>query len=597
MIEKIRNFAIVAHIDHGKSTISDRIIEYCKGVDARKMKAQFLDSMDLERERGITIKAQTINLTYTLDGVEYSLNLIDTPGHVDFSYEVSRCLSACDGALLIVDASQGVEAQTLANAYKAIDENLEILPVLNKIDLPSSDTTKVKKQIEEIIGIPTSSAVCVSGKTGAGIPELLQEIIYSIPHPKGKLESATKVLLFDAQYDPYVGIVMLVCVIDGILKKGDTIKMLSTDATYQVEDIGLCQLKRVSTDSLSAGQIGFLCANIKNIKDCKIGDTIVLVNDTETKPARGFQEVKQSVFCSLYPLDSEDYETLKQSIAKLTLNDSSVTYEAESSSALGFGFRCGFLGMLHVEIFKERLDREFNVPIITSAPSVIFYVTSPKGDISHIHNPTNFPDPTLIKSTEEPIAKVSIVTPQEYIGDLIGICVGKRGIQTDVQTISSDRIMLTFKMPLMEIITDFHDKIKSHSKGYASFEWEHESYQESDIVKVAILVNGEPVDALSLLAHRSNAERKGRAICEKLKDLIPRQMFAIPLQAAIGGKIIARETISAYRKDVTSKCYGGDITRKRKLLEKQKKGKKKMRMVGMVEMPQSAFAAVLSTDE
>ncbi|MBL0725815.1 MAG: elongation factor 4 [Alphaproteobacteria bacterium] len=596
MTKEIRNFAIIAHIDHGKSTISDRIIELCNGVSQREMRSQLLDSMDLERERGITIKAQTINLTYSLDNVEYSLNLIDTPGHVDFSYEVSRCLSACDGAMLVVDASQGVEAQTLANAYKAINEDLEILPVLNKVDLQSADVEGVKKQIEEIIGIPTHNAVSVSGKTGFGIQNLLSEIIYSVPHPKGEQDKPTKVLLFDAQYDRYVGIVMLVCIIDGTLRKGDKIKMLSTQAMYEIEDIGLCQMKRVSTGVLSAGQIGFICANVKNINDCKIGDTIVLASDATVKQSKGFQEVKQSVFCSLYPLDGNDYEALKQSIGKLALNDSSITYEPETSGALGFGFRCGFLGMLHVEIFCERLDREFGVQIITSTPSVAFKITNQNGEEIEVQNPSSFPDPSLIKSISEPIATVSMVTPQEHIGALMSVCINKRGIQVDTATISSDRVMMVFKIPLIEIITDFHDKIKSCSRGYVSFEWEQSDYRESDIVKVSILVNGESVDALSLLAHRSNAERKGRAICAKLKELIPRQMFVIPIQAAIGGKIIARETISAYKKDVTAKCYGGDISRKRKLLDKQKKGKKKMRLVGSVEVPQSAFAAVLNVD-
>lgn len=596
MIERIRNFAIIAHIDHGKSTISDRIIEYCGAVEARQMKNQILDSMDIERERGITIKSQTIRLKYSLEGQEYVLNLMDTPGHVDFSYEVSRCLAACEGALLVVDASQGVEAQTLANAYKAIDEGLEIIPVLNKIDLPSADVERCKKEIEDIIGIKTSNAVLVSGKTGDGIPALLEELVYTIPAPKKSDSNLFKAMLVDAFYDQYVGIVILIRIVSGSIKAGDRIKMMSTNSLHVIEAVGVFTPKRVKTDSLSEGEIGFCYANIKKIDDCLIGDTIIAQDDSEAVAMPGFKQIKPVVFCGLYPVDTEDYQVLKDSLAKLCLNDSSISYEYESSKALGFGFRCGFLGMLHMEITQERLSREFDLSLVVTVPSVLYKVINNNGEEIEIHSPADFPDPSLIKSVLEPIADVSIVLPQEYAGEIINLCVQRRGVQIDARSSSGGRIIMKYKIPMAEIVSDFHDRLKSVSKGYASFEYDLGGYEEAEIVKVGILINGEAVDALSILTHKSRSEHRGRKICEKLKDFIPRQMFAIPIQAAIGGKIIARETISAYRKDVTSKCYGGDISRKRKLLDKQKKGKKKMKMMGSVEVPQDVFLAVLKAD-
>ena len=597
-ILKIRNFSIIAHIDHGKSTVSDRIIQLCGGLQDREMTEQVLDSMDIEKERGITIKSQTVRLKYkSKDGNEYIFNLMDTPGHVDFGYEVSRCLSACEGCILLVDATQGVEAQTLANAYKAVDVGIEILPALNKIDLPSSQIDNCKKQIEEVVGLDTSNIALVSGKTGDGIVEMLEQIIHDIPTPSGNVNNPLKALLVDAWYDTYLGVILLVRVIDGELKKGAKIKTLSNGNEYTIEQLGFFTPKKVPCESIKAGEVGYLCANLKNVQDCNIGDTIVSFNDNQTKPLEGFKKVQPVVFCGVYPIDTEDYPKLKESLAKLSLNDSSINYEYETSASLGMGFRCGFLGLLHMEVIHERLEREFDLNIITTAPSVVYKVHLQNGNIVDVHNPSDMPDPTHIKYIEEPIAEVSILTTEEHIGALIKLCEDRRGKQKNLSFSGGNRAVIIYDIPLGEIIFDFHDKLKSVSRGYASFEWQISRYEESEIVKIDIILNGEKMDALSLMAHRSRAEQRGRALCEKLKDLIPRQMFVIPIQAAIGGKIIARETISAYRKDVLAKCYGGDITRKRKLLEKQKKGKKRMKMCGNVEVPQSAFTAVLKMED
>ena len=597
-ILKIRNFSIIAHIDHGKSTVSDRIIQLCGGLQDREMTEQVLDSMDIEKERGITIKSQTVRLNYkSKDGNEYIFNLMDTPGHVDFGYEVSRCLSACEGCVLLVDATQGVEAQTLANAYKAVDVGIEILPALNKIDLPSSQIDNCKKQIEEVVGLDTSNIALVSGKTGDGILDMLEQIIHDIPAPSGDVNNPLKALLVDAWYDTYLGVILLVRVLDGELKKGAKIKTLSNGNEYTIEQLGFFTPKKMPCESIKAGEVGYLCANFKNVQDCNIGDTIVAFNDTQTQPLKGFKKVQPVVFCGVYPIDTEDYPKLKESLAKLSLNDSSINYEYETSASLGMGFRCGFLGLLHMEVIHERLEREFDLNIITTAPSVVYKVYLQNGNIVDVHNPSDMPDPTHIKYIEEPIAEVSILTTEEHIGALIKLCEDRRGKQKNLSFSGGNRAVIIYDIPLGEIIFDFHDKLKSVSRGYASFEWQISRYEESEIVKIDILLNGEKMDALSLMAHRSRAEQRGRALCEKLKDLIPRQMFVIPIQAAIGGKIIARETISAYRKDVLAKCYGGDITRKRKLLEKQKKGKKRMKMCGNVEVPQSAFTAVLKMEE
>lgn len=562
------------------------------------MTEQVLDSMDIEKERGITIKSQTVRLTYkSKDGDEYVLNLMDTPGHVDFGYEVSRCLSACEGCVLLVDATQGVEAQTLANAYKAVDIGIEILPALNKIDLPSSQIDNCKKQIEEVIGLNTTNISLVSGKTGYGILDMLEQIIKNIPAPSGDIKKPLKALLVDAWYDTYLGVILLVRVIDGKLTKGAKIKTLSNNNEYVIEQLGFFTPKKLPCDSIKAGEVGYLCANFKNVQNCNIGDTIVAFNDEYTVPLSGFKKVQPVVFCGIYPIDTEDYPKLKESLAKLSLNDSSINYEYETSASLGIGFRCGFLGLLHMEVVHERLEREFDLNIITTAPSVIYKVYLQNGEVVNVHNPSDMPDLTYVKYIEEPIAEVSILTTEENIGALIKLCEDRRGKQKSLSFSGSNRVVIVYDIPLGEIIFDFHDKLKSLSHGYASFEWQFSRYEKSEIVKIDILLNSEKVDALSLMVHRSRAEQRGRTLCEKLKDLIPRQMFVIPIQAAIGGKIIARETISAYRKDVLAKCYGGDITRKRKLLEKQKKGKKRMKMCGSVEIPQSAFTAVLKMEE
>ncbi len=592
----IRNFSIIAHIDHGKSTLSDRLIQECGAIEDREMQDQILDSMDIEKERGITIKAQTVRLNYKAsDNKTYMLNLMDTPGHVDFAYEVSRCLAACEGSILVVDSSQGVEAQTLANVYSAIDNNHEIIPILNKIDLPASDPDRVKNQIEDVIGIDTSDAISVSAKTGIGIKETLEAIITKLPPPKGDINKNFKALLVDSWYDPYLGVIILARIIDGSIKRGQKIKMLSNKNSYQVDSVGFFTPKKFSCDELSAGQVGFINAQIKEVADCKIGDTLILSNDEESQALPGFKQNQPVVFCGIFPIDASDFEKFRDALAKLHLNDSSFEFEPETSSALGYGFRCGFLGLLHLEIVQERLEREFGLDLITTAPSVIYKIHLRSKDIIEIHSPSEMPDPTKIDFMEEPWIIATIMTPEEHLGAILELCTQKRGVQKEL-SFMGERTMLVYRLPLNEIVYDFYDRLKSCSKGYASFDWQMDNYERSELTKVNILVNSEIVDALSLIVHKSRSESRGRAICLKLKDLIPKQMFAIAIQAAIGGKIIARETVSAMRKDVTAKCYGGDISRKRKLLDKQKKGKKKMREIGNVEIPQSAFLAALKLD-
>ena len=600
--EFIRNFSIVAHIDHGKSTLADCLIEYCGGLEKREMSKQVLDSMDIERERGITIKAQTVRLEYKAkNGNTYHLNLMDTPGHVDFSYEVSRSLAACEGSLLVVDASQGVEAQTLANVYQAIDNNHEIVPVLNKIDLPAAEPEIVKNQIEEVIGIDTSDALMISAKNGIGIESVLEAIIHRLPAPKNNFldidtPNALKALLVDSWYDQYLGVVILVRVFQGSLKKGMKIKMFSTEKVYHVENVGYFTPKKVMCDSLDEGHLGFFTASIKKVTDCKVGDTIIEDKKQNITMLPGFKPNLPVVFCGLYPSDASEFEALKDSLEKLHLNDSSLEFETESSSALGFGFRCGFLGLLHLEIVQERLDREFDLDLITTAPSVIYKINLRVGKQLEVHNPADFPDVQSIESMLEPWIKATIMVPEEYLGSVLALCTDKRGVQVDMRYISG-RIMVVYRLPLNEIVFDFYDRLKSCTKGYASFDWAMDSYEESNLVKLSVLVNSEPVDALSTIVHRSRAEFRGRELCKRLKDLIPRQLFQIAIQAAIGGKIIARENVKAMRKDVLAKCYGGDVSRKRKLLEKQKAGKKRMRNVGNVEIPQSAFIAALKVGD
>ncbi len=596
-IKNIRNFSIVAHIDHGKSTLSDRLIQECGAIEEREMTSQILDSMDIEKERGITIKAQTVRLQYKADnGETYMLNLMDTPGHVDFGYEVSRCLAACEGSILVVDSTQGVEAQTLANVYQAIDNHHEIVSVLNKIDLPASDCESVKKQIEEVIGIDASEAILVSAKTGVGIHETLEAVVHRLPAPKGNAQADFKALLIDSWYDQYLGVIVLVRVIDGVLKKGQKIKMLAANAVYQVDSVGFFTPKKIFCEQLNAGEVGFINAQIKQVADCKVGDTIVYHNNENATALPGFKQNQPVVFCGIYPIDASDFEKFRDALAKLHLNDSSFEYAPESSSALGYGFRCGFLGLLHLEIIQERLEREFDLDLITTAPSVVYKVYLRNNEIKEIHSSVEMPDPVKIEKMQEPWIKATIMTPDTYLGAVLDLCTQKRGVQKEL-TYVGERAMLIYRLPLNEIVYDFYDRLKSCSKGYASFDWQMDGYEESQLAKLNILVNGESVDALSFITHKSRAESRGRAICTKLKDLIPRQMFAIALQAAIGGKIVARETISAMRKDVTAKCYGGDISRKRKLLDKQKKGKKKMREIGNVEIPQSAFLAALKLDD
>ena len=589
----IRNFAIIAHIDHGKSTLADRLIEFCGGLEKREMQEQVLDSMDIERERGITIKAQTVRLNYKAkDGKTYQLNLMDTPGHVDFSYEVSRSLASCEGSVLVVDATQGVEAQTLANVYLAIDNNHEIIPVLNKIDLPSADPERVKTQIEDVIGLDTSDAVETSGKTGLGVDELLEAIVCRLPAPQGDVDAPLKALLIDSWYDPYLGVIILVRIKDGILKRKTQIRMMSNNSTYLVDKVGIFTPKMQDIDALYPGEIGFITASIKSVSDCHVGDTITDNKAPCAQALQGFKPSVPVVFCSIFPVDSSEYEALKDALAKLKLNDASIDYQNENSAALGLGFRCGFLGLLHMEIIEERLEREFDLDLIITAPSVAYKINMTDGSQITLHNPADMPDLTQIKSIEEPWVKATILVPDNYLGAVLKLCTERRGEQVEL-TYAGSRAMVVYKIPLNEIVFDFYDRLKSITSGYASFDYEIIGYEESDLVKVEILINEEPIDALAFLSHRSDAESRGRQICERLKDLIPRHLFKIPIQAAIGGRIVARETISALRKDVTAKCYGGDVTRKRKLLEKQKKGKKKMRQFGKVEIPQSAFIEAL----
>ncbi len=595
MIQNIRNFSIIAHIDHGKSTLADRIIQYCGGLSDREMKQQVLDSMDIERERGITIKAQTVFLKYASpSGKKYNLNLMDTPGHVDFSYEVSRSLAACEGSLLVVDATQGVEAQTLANVYQAIENDHEILPVLNKIDLASADVERVKNQIENVIGIDASNALEVSAKTGEGVNKLLEEIVNRLPSPKYYKDNTLVAMLIDSWYDSFLGVIILVRIRSGTLKRGMKIRMMGTQANYTIERCGFFTPKIQYKDFLDVGEIGFFTAGIRHVSDCKVGDTIT----DEKKPARntlpGFKPSVPVVFCGLYPVDADDFETLKDSLSKLGLNDASFSFEPETSSALGLGFRCGFLGLLHLEIIQERLKREFSLNLITTSPSVVYQVQKTNGKTIEVHNPSSLPDVTHIDSISEPFIKATILLPDQYLGAVMKLCNERRGVQKDLTYLSS-RAMLVYSLPLAEVVFDFYDRLKSITSGYASFDYEFETNLKNDLVKVQILVNSEPVDALSFICHRSNSSSRGKIFCEKLKNLIPRQQFKIPLQASIGGKIIARETINSFRKDVTAKLYGGDVTRKNKLLDKQKKGKKRMRQFGKVEIPQSAFINVLKT--
>ena len=594
IIDNIRNFAIIAHIDHGKSTIADRIIHKCGGLTDREMKAQVLDSMDIERERGITIKAQTVKLNYKAkDGKNYVLNIIDTPGHVDFSYEVSRSLYACEGSILIVDSTQGVEAQTLANVYQALDINHEIIPVLNKIDLPASDIDRTNKQIEDVIGIDTSSSVPCSGKTGEGIEDILEQIINVLPGPKGEKDEQLKCLLVDSWYDTYLGVVILVRIIDGKISKNMKIKMMSTNQEYLVEKVGVFTPKPKDINELNAGEIGFITTGIKVLSDTKVGDTICNAAKPLTEALPGFKPSKPVVFCGLFPVDSSQYQKLKDGLAKLKLNDASFSYEPESSSALGLGFRCGFLGLLHLEIVTERLEREFDINLLTTTPGVVYKIHMNNGKIKDLQNPSSLPDPTFIKFIEEPWIKVTIITPDQYLGSIIKMCQSKRGVQTNL-SYSSNRAILNYELPLNEVVFDFNDRLKSMTSGYASFDYEIKGYREGDLVKMGILVNAEPVDALAMMIHKDFAQTTGREVCEKLKDLIPRHNFMIPIQAAIGGKIIARETIKGFKKDVLTKIHGGGATdRKRKLLEKQKKGKIRAKQFGKVEIPQEAFIGVL----
>ena len=596
-LAQIRNFSIVAHIDHGKSTLADRLIQQTGTVSTRDMTNQILDSMDIERERGITIKAQTVRLDYkAADGKDYVLNLMDTPGHVDFGYEVSRCLAACEGALLVVDASQGVEAQTLANVYQAIDAGLDIVPVLNKIDLPAAEPERVKQQIEDVIGIDASEAIPISAKTGIGIDLVLEAVVTRLPPPKGERDAPLKALLIDSYYDAYLGVVVLVRIIDGELKKGQKIRMMAADAVYQVEQIGVFKPKKVGVEKLGPGEVGYITAQIKQVADTKVGDTITDERKGTAHALPGFKPAQQVVFCGLFPVDAALFEDLREALGKLHLNDASFTYETESSAALGFGFRCGFLGLLHLEIVRERLEREFNLDLITTAPSVIYNIYMNDGTMKELHNPADMPDVTYIDHIEEPWIKATVLVPDEYLGSVLKLCEDRRGRQVEL-TYAGNRAMVIYMLPLNEVVFDFYDRLKSVSRGYASFDYHIEKYEEGDLVKMSILVNDDPVDALSMIVNRQRAEGRGRAMCEKLKDLIPRHMFKIPIQAAIGGKVIARETLSALRKDVTAKCYGGDISRKRKLLDKQKEGKKKMRQFGKVEIPQEAFIAALKMDD
>jgi GTP-binding protein LepA len=596
-LAQIRNFSIIAHIDHGKSTLADRLIQTTGGLTEREMSAQVLDNMDIEKERGITIKAQTVRLSYTAkDGLTYELNLMDTPGHVDFAYEVSRSLAACEGALLVVDAAQGVEAQTLANVYQSIEHDHEIVPVINKIDLPAAEPEKVRAEIEEVIGIDASGAVLASAKSGIGIAEVLEAIVTKIPPPKGERDKPLKAMLVDSWYDPYLGVVILVRVIDGVIKKGVNVKFMQGETEHLIDRVGCFTPKRVDLPELGPGEIGFITAQIKEVEQAKVGDTITTVKGGATQALPGYKEVQPVVFCGLFPVDANDFEKLRESIGKLRLNDASFSFEMESSAALGFGFRCGFLGLLHLEIIQERLSREYDLDLITTAPSVVYRLSMTDGSVKELHNPADMPDPVKIDFMEEPWIKAVIYTPDEYLGSILKLCQDRRGIQKDL-TYVGGRAQVTYELPLNEVVFDFYDRLKSISRGYASFDYEQIGLQEGDLVMMNILVNNEPVDALSMIVHRNQAEPRGRALVERLKELIPRHMFKVPIQAAIGAKVIARETISAMRKDVTAKCYGGDISRKKKLLDKQKEGKKRMREYGNVQIPQEAFIAALRMGE
>ncbi len=594
----IRNFSIIAHIDHGKSTLADGLIHSTGALTDREMKQQVLDSMDIERERGITIKAQTVRLHYKADnGETYQLNLIDTPGHVDFSYEVSRSLAACEGALLVVDAAQGVEAQTLANVYLALDNDLEILPVLNKIDLPAADPEGVRQQIEDGIGIDCSEAISASAKEKIGIKEILQQVVEKVPPPQANREAPLRALVFDSWFDSYQGVVVLCRVVDGHVKKGDKIKFMSSEAEFEVLKLGYFTPTPFAVDELSAGEVGFVICGIKSIRDVQVGDTVTLAKKGADKPLPGFQKIKPMVFAGIFPVESPDFKELEVALEKLALNDSSLSFEMETSAALGFGFRCGFLGLLHMEIVQERLEREFDLNLITTAPTVVYKVFNNKGEVNELENPADLPDPTLIDHIEEPIVKITLHTPSEYIGAILKLCEAKRGVQISMDYISDNKVVIVYNLPMSEMVIDFYDRLKTISRGYASMEYEVSEYQTADLVKLDILINGDPVDALSVITHRAHADFKGRALCKKMKELIPKQQFQVAIQAAIGSKIVARENISALRKDVTAKCYGGDITRKRKLLEKQKAGKKRMKQIGTVEVPQEAFLAVLKVED
>ncbi len=596
MQKNIRNFSIIAHIDHGKSTLADRFIQVCGGLSEREMQAQVLDSMDLEQERGITIKAQAVSLDYTAQSGEvYHLNFIDTPGHVDFSYEVSRSLSACEGALLVVDASQGVEAQSVANCYTAIDQDLEVLPVLNKIDLPAAEPERVVDEIEEIIGIEAHDAIHVSAKTGQGIVEVLEQIVERIPAPQGDAEAPAKALIIDSWFDPYVGVVTLVRMVEGRIERRSKIRIMSTGRTFQADDVGVFTPKRETREVLNVGEVGFIIAGIKEIEAARVGDTITLASRSAEEPLPGFKEVQPRVFAGLYPIESDDYEAFREALQKLKLNDAALHFEPESSSALGFGFRCGFLGMLHMEIVQERLEREYNLDLISTAPTVVYEILHTDGEISYIHNPSELPMVNVIDEIREPIIRANILLPQDYVGEVIKLCIEKRGVQQNMQYLGR-QVQMTYDLPLSEVVLDFFDRLKSVSKGYASFDYEFKAFQKADLVKVDILINGDKVDALASIIHRDRSQSRGRELTERMKDIIPRQMFEVAVQAAIGSHIIARSTIKALRKNVTAKCYGGDITRKRKLLEKQKAGKRRMKQVGKVEIPQEAFLAVLQVD-
>jgi GTP-binding protein LepA len=596
--KQIRNFSIIAHIDHGKSTLADRLLEFTGALSSREMQEQVLDQMDLERERGITIKLQAVRLNYRADdGEEYILNLIDTPGHVDFTYEVSRSLAACEGALLVVDAAQGIEAQTLANVYLALDNNLEILPIINKIDLPNADPDRVRQEIEEVIGLDASEAVLASAKAGIGIKEILEQVVSKVPAPTGDADKPLKALIFDSHYDPYKGVIVYVRVIDGSIRSGSRIKFMATEKVFDVIEVGAFKPQMSIIDSLEIGDVGFIVAGVKNVVDTRVGDTVTDAKNPASEALPGYRKINPMVFCGLYPIESSDYNDLREALEKLQLNDASLSFEPETSTALGFGFRCGFLGLLHMDVVQERIEREYNIDLITTAPSVVFKVTQTNGEVLSIENPSLFPEPGKIDFVEEPYVKAAIIVPNDYVGTIMELCQGKRGEFINMEYLDTTRVTLTYDIPLSEIVYDFFDQLKSSTKGYASFDYVLSGYKQSNLVKMDILLNGEQVDALSFIIHRDRAQHRGKIICEKLKDLIPRQMFEVPIQAAVGQKIISRETVKAMRKNVLAKCYGGDISRKRKLLEKQKAGKKRMKQVGSVEVPQEAFMAVLKLDE